>query len=95
MNDLKFAFRQLLKNPGFTAVAVHPRARHRGEHGDLQRGQWRVAQAASLRGFPIGSLLSKVAQGRRSTIAAPTNRALAKSSPRLCVLASWRWNRRP
>ena len=22
MNDLKFAFRQLLKNPGFTAVAV-------------------------------------------------------------------------
>ena len=22
MNDLKFAFRQLLKNPGFTALAV-------------------------------------------------------------------------
>jgi len=22
MNDLKFSFRQLLKNPGFTAVAV-------------------------------------------------------------------------
>ncbi|MBI4662002.1 MAG: hypothetical protein HY735_24535, partial [Verrucomicrobia bacterium] len=22
MNDLKFAFRQMLKNPGFTAVAV-------------------------------------------------------------------------
>ena len=22
MNDLKFAFRQLIKNPGFTAVAV-------------------------------------------------------------------------
>ena len=22
MNDLKFAFRQLLKNPGFTAVAM-------------------------------------------------------------------------
>jgi len=22
MNDLKFAFRQLLRNPGFTAVAV-------------------------------------------------------------------------
>jgi len=22
MNDFKFAFRQLLKNPGFTAVAV-------------------------------------------------------------------------
>jgi hypothetical protein len=22
MNDLRFAFRQLLKNPGFTAVAV-------------------------------------------------------------------------
>ncbi len=26
MNDLKFAFRQLLKNPGFTAVAVLTRA---------------------------------------------------------------------
>jgi putative ABC transport system permease protein len=23
LNDLKFAFRQLLKNPGFTAVAVY------------------------------------------------------------------------
>ncbi len=30
MNDLKFAFRQLLKNPGFTAVAVLTlRARYR------------------------------------------------------------------
>ena len=27
MNDLKFAFRQLLKNPGFTAVAVRCYAR--------------------------------------------------------------------
>jgi len=27
MNDLKFAFRQLLKNPGFTAVAVLTLAR--------------------------------------------------------------------
>src|SRR5437588_5193894 len=26
MNDLKFAFRQLLKNPGFTAAAVLPLA---------------------------------------------------------------------
>src|SRR5438132_3432867 len=26
MNDLRFAFRQLLKNPGFTAVAVLPLA---------------------------------------------------------------------
>ena len=26
MSDLKFAFRQLLKNPGFTAVAVLTRA---------------------------------------------------------------------
>ena len=31
MNDLKFAFRQLLKNPGFTAVAVLTEARYKGQ----------------------------------------------------------------
>ena len=40
MNDLKFAFRQLLKNPGFTRRGrAHARARHRGEHRHFQRNQ--------------------------------------------------------
>jgi hypothetical protein len=38
MNDLKFAFRQLLKNPGFTAVAVLTLASVLGQHGHFQRG---------------------------------------------------------
>ncbi len=40
MTDLRFAFRQLLKSPGFSAARdPHPRPRHRAEHRDLQPGQ--------------------------------------------------------
>ncbi len=50
MNDLKFAFRQLLKNPGFTALAVITLALAArwvasfcpGGLGSIHRGNWRT-----------------------------------------------------
>jgi len=39
MNDLKFAFRQLAKNPGFTSVVVLTLALELGEHGHFHGHQ--------------------------------------------------------
>ena len=48
MNDLRFAFRQLLKNFGFTAVAMLTLALASGERSVVQCGQQRVVPAAAV-----------------------------------------------
>ena len=38
LKDIRYGVRGLIKRPGFTADRFnHARARHRREHGDLQR----------------------------------------------------------
>ena len=49
MNDLKFAFRQLLKNPGFTAVAVLTLALGIGANTAI----FSLINAAILRALPF------------------------------------------
>ena len=47
--DTRYALRMMRKNRAYTLAAVaHPRARHRRQHFDLQRGQLGPAQTAAL-----------------------------------------------
>ncbi|MBI2929232.1 MAG: ABC transporter permease [Verrucomicrobia bacterium] len=62
MNDLKFAFRQLLKNPGFTAVAVLTLALGIGANSAI----FTVVNSVLLRSLPVrnpGELVQIVAIG--------------------------------
>ena len=49
VGDLRHAARSLLRAPGFTLVRRrNARARHRREHGDLQRRQRRAPRAVAV-----------------------------------------------
>ncbi|HMC26396.1 MAG TPA: ABC transporter permease, partial [Verrucomicrobiae bacterium] len=61
MNDLKFAFRQLLKNPGFTAVAVLTLALGIGANTAI----FSLINAAMLKALPVKNPESIVLLGSR------------------------------
>src|SRR5712692_3938250 len=62
MNDLKFAFRQLLKNPGFTAVAVLTLALGIGANTAI----FTLVDAVLLKMLPVGNPEALVELGRNS-----------------------------
>src|SRR5213083_2406571 len=93
MNDLKFAFRQLLKNPGFTAVAVLTLALGIGANTAI----FTVINTLMLRSLPVRKPHELVrasvtgASGRIPTFTYPGYERLrdrAKSLSGLCAVAN-------
>ena len=71
MNDLHYAFRQLLKNPGFTAVAVLTLALGIGANTAI----FSFVYAILLRPLPFGPARLPLVLGSRRTSATPGHRS--------------------
>ena len=74
--DLRYAFRTLGRQPGFTLVAPHARARHRPEHGDVQLRERAPAAAAAI------SDARSLVRALPHHAAEPARRLLARRLPR-------------
>ena len=72
MNDLRYAFRLLLKSPGFSLDRdPHARARDRREHRDLQRRQRRPSAPVAAPSARISSCRCSRARNSRPAFSAP------------------------
>jgi putative ABC transport system permease protein len=91
MQDLKYGFRMLVKNPDFAAVAVLSLALGIGANSAV----FSVAEAALLRSWPakeperLAKIIATTPQGRDDMFSYPDYRDLGEQSGSLAGIAAW------